>query len=605
MRFLSNVAASALGALVALGLIFLLLFLVVFAVALSAGGSETPGVEDGSVLRMELSGAIPETAPDNPFARAFGDESSTTDLRDVTGALAKAAADERVQGVWLELEGVSAPWATLQEVRQALQQFRQESGKPVIASAADFGMGEKGYFLATAADSVFAAPQAPFEFNGFVTSVSFYQGTFEKLGVEPEVVRAGTYKSAVEPLIRDDLSAPNREQLTEVLNTQNTQFLQAVAAGRDRDTSALRDLTQQGAILTSANAAQAGLIDGLRHRDEVKDAWRDRLGMETGEELEDVSLSDYARVPRSEAGLETGGGRVAVVYADGRIISGESPDDFNFGNTPAQVGSETFAEAMREARENKSADAVVLRINSPGGSAAASEAMRRQATLTAREKPMVVSMGDYAASGGYWLATAADTLVANPTTLTGSIGVFGVFFNANSFFNDELGVTFDQVATSPVADLGSLARPLSSRERRLLERSIDTTYQHFLEEVSASRALTTAEVDSVAQGRVWSGADAKRVGLVDTLGTLDDALAVAARQAGLDAASVSVTTYPRAESFFERFLESASAQAVRIWTQATPSAAERALIKQRRFLRSLARQHGTAQARLPIELRIE
>ena len=604
MRFLSSVAASALGALIAVGLVGFLLFLVVFAIAASSGGEE-PDVADGSVLRMELSGPIPETAPENPFARAFGDESVTA-LRDVTGALEKAAADERVRGVWMEMEGVSAPWATLQEVRQALQAFRQESGKPVIASAADFGMGEKEYFLATAADSIFAAPQAPFEFNGFVTNVSFYQGTFEKLGVEPQVVRAGTYKSAVEPLIRDDLSRPNREQLTEILNTQSTQFLQAVAQGRGIDTTALQDQIEEGAILNSEAAQEAGLISGLRHYDEVKGAWRDRLGLETGEEIEDVSLSDYARVPRSEAGLSAGGGgRVAIVYANGRIVSGESPDDFGFGNAPDQVGSETFAEAMRGARESESVDAVVLRIDSPGGSAAASEAMRRQAELTAQEKPMVVSMGDYAASGGYWLATAADTLVANPTTLTGSIGVFGVYFNASSFFNDELGITFDQVATSPVADLGNPARPLSDRERQLLEGSIDDTYQRFLQKVAASRGLSVAEVDSIAQGRVWSGMDARRVGLVDTLGRLDDAIGIAARQAGLDAASTSVTTYPRPEPFFERFVQGARAQAARSWTRATTSAAERALVKQRRFLRSLARRHGKAQALLPIELRIE
>ena len=604
MRFLSNVAASALGALVALGLIFLFLFLMIFAVALSSGG-DAPSVTDGAILRLELSGPIPETAPENPFAQAFlGEE--THDLRDITGALEKAAVDERVRGVWLELEGTSAAWATLQEVRGALQRFRRQSGKPVLASAADFGMSEKDYFLATTADSIFTAPQAPFEFNGFYTSVAFYEGTLNKLGVEPQIVRAGTYKSAVEPLLRDNLSAPNREQLSEILNTQSGQFLQAVAQSRGRDTTALQQMAEEGAILTAQGALDAGLIDGILHRDEVQSVWRNRLGMEDDAELEEVSLGDYARVPASDAGLDVGSeGRIAIVYADGQIVPGETPGGSPFSTAPDQVGSETFADAMRSAREDESIDAVVLRINSPGGSASASEAMRRQAELTAQEKPLIVSMGNYAASGGYWIATAADTLVADPTTLTGSIGVFAVLFNANQFFNDKLGITFDAVRTSPVADLFSQVRPLSSRERQLLEQSITGTYQSFLQKVADSRGLTTAEVDSIAQGRVWSGADARRVGLVDTLGTLDDAIQLVARQAGLDEGSYGVTTFPREKPFFERFMSGMSASATQAWTGATTTAPERVLLKQRRFLRDLAHQHGRAQARLPFEVTIE
>jgi protease-4 len=604
MRFLSNVAASTLGALVALGLLFLLFFFFIFAIALSTDSS-APSVTDGAVLRMELSGPIPESASDDPFARAFLGERSY-DLRDVTGALEKAAADERVRGVWLELEGVGGPWATLQEVRRALERFRSQSGKPILASAADFGMSEKDYFLATTADSIFTAPEAPFEFNGFYTSVAFYEGTLDKLGVEPQIVRAGTYKSAVEPFLRDDLSAPNREQLSEILATQSNQFLQAVSQSRRRDTSALQQMSSEGAILTAQHALDAGLIDGILHRDEVQSAWRSRLGLEEDAEVEDVSLGDYAKVPNSEAGLETGGdGRIAIVYANGQIVSGESDGGFAFRSGPEQIGSETFAEAMRSAREDEGIDAVVLRINSPGGSVSASEAMRHQAELTAQEKPLIVSMGDYAASGGYWIATAADTLVADPTTLTGSIGVFSVLFNANQFFNDKLGVTFDAVRTSPVADLYSGVRPLSQRERQLLESSIESTYQSFLQKVAKSRGLTVAEVDSIAQGRVWTGADAQRVGLVDTLGTLDDAIGMVARSAGLAQGDYRVTTYPRQKPFFERFMSGASAQAARAWTSATTSAPERAFVQQRAFLRRLARQHGEAQARLPFDLTIE
>lgn len=602
MRFLSNVVASIIGVFVALALVAFFFFFFIFAVALSS--DDTPRVAEGSVLTLELSGTIPERVSGDPFARALLGETAH-DLRDLKNALEKAAADERIRGVWLQLEGVSASWATLEEVRAALQRFKAQSGKPLIASSSDFGMAEDDYFLATAADSVFAAPQSGFEFNGFYTSVTFYKGALDKLGIEPQIVRAGTYKSAVEPFLRKDLSAPNEEQLTELLRAQNEHFLQAVAQNRPLEPAALQNLSENEALLTADGALRAGLIDGLRHRDEVLDGWRARLGLDADEEVEQTTLGDYARVPASDAGLDArGSGRVAVVYAEGQIVSGEAPD-FEFGTGPETLGSEDFAASMRAVREDDGIDAVVLRINSPGGSASASEAMRRQAELTAQQKPLIVSMGDVAASGGYWLATAADTLVADPLTITGSIGVFSVLFDAGPFFNDDLGVTFGAVRTNPTADLYSGVRPLSARERRLLEQSTEETYQAFLEKVSASSGLSVDSVNAVAQGRVWAGADAERVGLVDTLGTLGDAVGMAAEAAGLSAGGYRTTAFPRPEPFFERFMSGMNAQATAAWTKATTSLAERSLLRQRRLLQRLAREHGTVQARLPFRLTVK
>ena len=602
MRFLSTLLASTLGTLLALGLTVFVFFLFVFAVALSSDG--TPSVADGSVLVMELDGPIPEVAADDPFAEAFGGRPSY-DLRDVTLALRKAAADERVEAVWLQTKGVSASWATLQEIRTALADYR-ESGKLLFASSDDYAMNEASYYLASAADSVFAAPQAIFEFNGFATTLAFFQGTLERLEVEPQIIRAGKYKSAVEPFIRDDLSPENEEQLTALLNGVNTHFMQAVSESRGLSAESLRSTASDAALLTAEGARAAGLLDGLLFRDEVADLLRERLGgYEPEDDLRSIDLGDYARVPASEAGLETGSdGKVAVVYAQGQIVSGESETPL-FGNSPASLGAETFGEAMREARDDEDVSAVVVRINSPGGSASASDAMWRAIELTADEKPVIVSMGDVAASGGYWMATAADTIMADPLTITGSIGVFGLLFDASGFFNDKLGVTFDGVRTSPYADLFSGLRPLSEPERRLFEDFVDDTYQAFLEKVAASQGLTTAEVDSLAQGRVWSGEDALRVGLVDTLGTLGDAIALAARQAGLEDGTYRTLVLPRPKTVFEQLAESMNARATRLWMRWRTTPVERAFLEQRRALEQLVREHGTAQARLPMEITIE
>ncbi len=599
MRFLSTLLASVLGTLLALGVLVFLLFFFIFAIAASA--DQTPSVADGSVLTVELDGAIPETAADDPFARAFGGAPGY-DLRDLTLALEMAAADDRIDAVWLRVGGVSAPWAVLEEVRAAIEQYAA-SGKPLYASADDRGMAEADYFLAAGADSVFAHPQSFFEFNGFYLAAQFFQGTLEKLNIEPQVVRTGPYKSAAEPFLRDDLSPANREQLTALLETQQQRFMEEVSRARGIRADSLQRLAQEAAILTAEDAAAAGLIDALFYRDQVEDHLRARLDLDADAELPTISLADYAQVPATEAGLEVGDeGDIAVVYAEGQIVSG---DDEGGLFSDGVLFAEPFIEAMEEARTSEYVEAVVLRINSPGGSAAASEAMRRAIELTAQEKPVVVSMGGVAASGGYWIATAGETILADPLTITGSIGVVSVLFNTSGFFESKLGITFDQVATSPYADLFSGLQPLSEGERALLERSTQSTYQAFLEKVAQSQDMTTEAVDAVARGRVWSGQQALEVGLVDSLGTLSDAIAMAARRAGLEAGTYRTRTLPRPQTFIEQLTRSMSAQARAAWTRVATSPAERLLLEQRRTLRHLARAHGTVQALMPFDLTIE
>lgn len=597
MRFLSTLLASALGTLIAFGAVVLFLFLFFFALALS--GDQKPPVTPNSVLVAEIDGPIPERTSDDPFQQAFGSEADY-DLHDLQTALRNAASDDRIRAVWLRVKGTNASWATLEEVRSSLLAFR-ESGKPVIASSGEFGMGEREYFLASAADSVFSAPVSSFTLNGFVTTATFFANTLEKLDIESKIVRAGKYKSAVEPFLREDLSEPNREQLTALLETTNRRFKEGISATRGMTPDEIETMADEAAVLDASVAAERGLLDGLRYEDEVADVFRTLLDLEPTADVPTTRLKAYTRQSASDAGVTTtGDGSVAIVYAEGTIIAGESPDFSSNG----QIGSTTLVEAVRDAREAADVQAIVLRIDSPGGSAAASEAMWRALSQAAADKPLIVSMGNLAASGGYYIAAPADTIVANPTTVTGSIGVFGQFFNTRGFFNEQMGVTFDAIRTSPYADIYSFVEPFSESERRLLGASIDRTYNTFLQRVADGRGMDTTAVHEVAQGRVWSGRDALDAGLVDTLGTLQDAIQIAGRSGGLGDGPYRTRILPRPKSFIERLNEELYGQAASLWQSLGRSDVEEELLRQKRMLEQAVGRHGTVQARLPVEIRI-
>ena len=595
MRFLSTLAASVLGSLLAFGIVVFLVFFFFFAIALSS--DTTPTVESGSVLTVPLQGAIPEKMADDPFQQAFGD-GPRYDLRDLQTAFRSAAQDDRIEAVWLRMKGTTAQWGTLQEVRQAVEEV-SASGTPVIASTEEFGMSEKGYYVASAADSVFVGPQASFEYNGFATILAFFEGAFDKLGVEPQVIRAGKFKSAAETFVRSNLSDPNRLQLNALLTTINTEFTEAIAADRSISAETLDAMADETPLLTASAAVDEGLIDGLRYEDEVRDLIEGTISSTpTTPGLSTISLSQYKKVPPSTAGVTyTGTGTVDVVYAQGNIVAGD-PSESPFGGQQA-LGAGTLMDALAEARTNDNTKAVVLRINSPGGSASASEAMWRAVKRTASEKPVIVSMGDVAASGGYYIAAAGDQIVANPTTVTGSIGVIGFVLNAQDLFEDQLGVTFDGVKTSPYADMYSSNRPLSSNERELIGQYIDETYSTFLQRVAEGREMDTSAVHDVAQGRVWSGADAREVGLVDTLGTLRDAINIAGRAAELGDGPYRTRVLPRPKTFLQRLNQSFSAQATQLWHAAVSTPLERKLWRNKRVLDRLVGQDGTVQTRMP------
>jgi protease-4 len=601
MRFLSTLTASVLGTLIAFGLVLFFLFFFLFALSFSA--DTTPSVQPGSVLTVPIEGTIPERKADDPFQQAFGG-GPAYDLRDLQTGLRNAASDDRIEAVWLRMKGTSAQWGTLEEVRQAVEQVRA-SGKPVIASSEDFGLGEKDYFVASAADSVYVGPQSSFEYNGFATILAFFENAFDKLGVEPQVIRAGKYKSAAETFVRSDLSEPNRQQLQALLTTVNDQFVTTIAEDRPVSATELREMAENAPLLQASAAVERGLIDDIRYEDEVRASLRQLNGIPSNSNLSTTSLSTYKRVPAGSAGVtlaETG--TIDIVYGEGQIVPGE-PDENPFGSNQQVLGSGTLIDALETARTSPSTRAVVVRVNSPGGSASASDAMWQAVQKTADEKPVIVSMGDVAASGGYYLAAAADSIVANPTTVTGSIGVIGVLLNAQGLFEDKLGVTFDGVSTSPYADMYSPSQPLSSNERRLIGEYIDQAYGTFLQRVASGRGMEVSAVDEVAQGRVWSGQDALEVGLVDTLGTLRDALSLAGQAAGMGDGPYKTRVLPRPKTVFERFNERLGAQATKLWTSMAGTPLERKLWRHRRVLDRLIGTDGNIQARLPYTPRIK
>ena len=594
MRFFSTLVAATLGTLVALGVVVFFFFLVI--VALASSGSSEPSVSAATTLVVELEGGIPEITADDPFAEAFGEPE--LDLARIRQALRMAAADSRVEAVWLKVGALSAPWATLEEVRGALADYRK-SGKPLYASASGPYLNEAGYFLASAADTVTMQPLTIFEFNGFALTAEFYKNLLDKLDVQAEVIRAGQFKAAVEPFLREDLSPENREQLSALLTDQNRVFLTAVAQSRGTTPQALQTLIETDALFSAEDGVRAGLLDALLLPDELETMLKKRLGVEADDDLNLIQAQHYARTSPTDAGLDVAGeGEIALVYAIGGIVDGESGESFNPLMGGTVVGDETFREAMQEARESDRVKAVVLRVNSPGGSASASEAMRREIALTRGVKPVIVSMGDYAASGGYWIATGADSIVANPLTITGSIGVFNLMFNTSGLFENKVGITFDQIETGPFADMASGVEPLEPAERAIFQRNVDETYRAFLEHVSAATGLDTARVHEIAQGRVWTGAQAHELGLVHVLGGLRDALRIAAARAGLEGDAYRVRVLPRPKTTLERFLEGMNTQA-RAWLAAWQSPTERLLRERAALLDALVGQNGQVQTLLP------
>jgi protease-4 len=433
--------------------------------------------------------------------------------------LKKAAKDKKIKGIYLELSTIPAGMASVEEIRNAILDFNK-SGKFSIAYGEVFS--QKAYYLASACKKVYLHPTGDLEWKGLGVEPVFLKGMLSKLEVEPEIIRHGKFKSAVEPFMLDKMSPENRIQTRTYLTALWNKMLQGVAAQRKIEIEQLNQIADGYKVRKAQHALDFKLVDKLVYQDEVLEEIRTLSGAKSSEKIVWMKLSKYHKAPDGEK-KSLSDPKIAVIYALGEIESGEGSSD--------RIGSETLAKAIRKAREDDKVKAIVLRVNSPGGSALASEVIWREMNLSKKVKPVIVSMGDVAASGGYYIAAPANKIFAEPNTITGSIGVFGLLFNAQKMLNNKLGITLDSVATNRMSNFGSVTRPLTAEERNILQESVEDIYAVFVKRVSDGRKLTEAQVDSIGQGRVWSGTDAKRIGLIDEFGGLNDAIAAAAKLA--------------------------------------------------------------------------
>ena len=553
MQFFKTFLASLLGTFLAL----LILIIVLIAAAVSSSSEPEPYIRSNTVLKINLQGDIPMRTPDDPLQELLNPGAgSKVSVESLRNNLRKAASDENIKGVWIESNMVSAPWANLQSVREYLQEYK-ESGKFLYVSTDDIGFNEKAYYLATAADSIFSPPETNFQFSGFVAQLTFYRDMLDKIGVEPEIFRVGEYKSAVEPYLRNSSSPESREQLNAILSTFSSTFIEAVSERTGKSSDEIDDMLNTPPVDRLQFALDNGLIDAFAFSDEVESIIKQKIELDEDDDLRTVNFGRYSRVSDSRAGLDVPdtSDKIAVIYTSGMIL----PDlpDSPFGTSSA-ITSSKVKNQLDDATSDENVKAIVIHINSPGGSATTSDLLWHHIKQASNKVPVVASMGNVAASGGYYMAAGADTIMAAENTITGSIGIFNLMFNARELTSDKLGINYETLKTHEYADLFDLSRPLTNAERSVIQQNIESGYESFLERVAEARNMTRDEVDAVARGRVYTGQAAKDAGIVDLVGDLDDALLVAAEMARIE--KFRVDTYPKRKDLFESLFGSANTQ---------------------------------------------
>ena len=538
-QFFKFVLATIVG-LVAFSFIGFLIFAGVIGAAVSADGKKE--VAANSVLELKLNEPLTERGRGREFGPFGG--SGSTGLIEIKEAIKRAKTDGDIKGILLNLELVQGGMASLEEVRDALLDFKK-SGKFVVAYHEV--SSEKSFYLSSVANEIYLHPQGTLEFNGLSSEVMFYKRLFEKAGIEPYIFRVGSFKSAVEPFFRENFSDSARYQTVSFLNSINGHMIGQVAKSRGIAPERLKVISDSMLVHNAPDALRLKMVTKLGYFDEVQDYMRGKLGLAKDKKPNLVSLGDYNDGDKDEDKEEnTSSNRIAVIYAEGDIVTGKGSDD--------NIGSTKFAEAIRKARLDEKVKAVVLRINSPGGSSLASDIIYREVTLTKKVKPIIASMSDVAASGGYYIAMACDTIVAHPNTITGSIGVFGVLPNVQKLLADKLGITVDRVTTGKFSDLPTITRPLSDFEKRTLQGEVNSIYADFTSKAALGRRMPVERLRRIASGRVWSGIEAKGNGLVDVLGDYEDALEIAAARAHLKADDYRVQRLPRQRSSFEALM---------------------------------------------------
>jgi len=542
MKFLGNVLAVIVG----LFAFTILSLLLLFGIAAMLGSSSDTEVtlEENSLLHLNLNGRtlVERTTEDDlelgAFSDPFGSESNAG-LMNLKKAIAEAKTNEKIKGIYLNTGLINAGQAGLLELREALLDFKT-SGKFIVAY--DEAFSEGGYFLASVADEVYLNPLGGIDFNGLSSETIFLKGFFDKVGIKPEVFRVGEFKSAVEPFILDKMSPENRLQTQYFLDDINAHAIELIATSRVLSKDSVMQINSKMLVRKPQDAVTYKLATALKYEDEVHALLKEKLGLTEEDELPTINATDLGSLAKSKN--ITSDNRIAVILAEGEIVD---------GNADGAISSEKFAEEIRKARKDDNIKAIVLRVNSPGGSILASDVIWREMAEAKKAKPVMVSMGEVAASGGYYISAPADTIVAQPNTITGSIGIFGILFNVQELVNEKMGVTTDVVSTGELSDFMNVARPLTEVERTIIQSSVEDGYETFISRVAEGRGMHPDSVRKVASGRVWTGSQAKERGLVDVLGGLDTAIKLAAEKikAGDD---YRVVYYPEKKPWFEELM---------------------------------------------------
>ena len=589
--FLKFTLATVTGIILSSIVLFIISMVTLFGI-MSASDTETI-VKKNSVMMLDLNGTLVERTQEDPLgilSQLFGDESNTYGLDDILSSIQKAKENENIKGIYLQASSLDTSYASLQEIRNALLDFK-ESGKFVIAYADSYTQGL--YYLSSAADKVLLNPKGMIEWRGIASAPLFYKDLLQKIGVEMQVFKVGTYKSAVEPFIATEMSPANREQVTAFITSIWEQVTQGVSASRNIPVDSLNVYADRMLMFyPSEESVRCGFADTLIYRNDVRNYLKKLVEIDEDDNLPIVGLSDMMNVKKNVP-KDKSGNIVAVYYASGEITDYPSSATSEDGI----VGSKVIRD-LRKLKDDNDVKAVVLRVNSPGGSAFASEQIWHAVKELKTKKPVIVSMGDYAASGGYYISCVADTIVAEPTTLTGSIGIFGIIPNVKGL-TDKIGLSYDVVKTNKYADFGNIMRPFNEDERSLLQMMITEGYDTFVSRCAEGRHMTKEAIEKIAEGRVWTGETAKKLGLVDELGGIDKALDIAVAKAGIE--GYTVVSYPAKQDFFSSLLDTKPTNYVE--SQLLKSKLGE-FYQQFGLLKNLQEQ-SMIQARIPFELNIK
>ncbi len=518
LKFLKNIFSTLIGIL--LSFVVIVVTLIGVLSVSSEYQKKEKKIDKNTILKIDLSTQVVERVSSNPLSDLDllnPEPKKQLELKTILDNIEKAKFDDNIIAIYINSPFVNAGLSQTEEIRNKLLEFKK-TGKPIIAYSEVYSI--KNYFLASVADKIYMNPLGVIDHKGLSATVMFFKGLLEKLNIDLQIFRLGKFKSAIEPFTLDKMSNENREQLKLMLNSINDNIMDSISSQRQIPFEVVKKHANQLTLNSAEICLEKGYVDHLIYEDQVEDSL---IAIGTNEKLKTISLKEYSSVKSKDKDISRN--KIAIVYATGEINSGKGD--------VTSIGSKTTSAAIKKARKDKNVKAIILRVNSPGGSALASDVIWRETTLAQKEKPLVVSMGDYAASGGYYIACAADTIIANPTTLTGSIGVFGMIPNMQNFYKSNFGITVDTVKTNTYADMGT-SRKLSTFEKNKIQEGVKNVYSTFISRVSDGRDITTQEVDAIGQGRVWSGYDAKDIGLVDLYGGLETAIVIAAELAEVD-----------------------------------------------------------------------